>query len=49
MALAKVGASFVLAMVIVNASETVSELPSVAVIITSIAPTSEFVGIPLKV
>ena len=36
-------------MVIVNVSDTLSKLLSVAVIMTSIAPTSEFVGVPLKV
>ena len=49
MSLTKVGASFVLVMVIVNVSDTLSKLLSVAVIITSIAPTSPLSGVPEKV
>src|SRR5688500_10751734 len=49
MGFATVGASFVLATVIVNVSLADPPLPSDAVIRTLTAPTSPFAGVPLKV
>ena len=49
MAFAKVGASLVLVTVILNVSETEALDPSVAVTLTAIVPTSELVGVPVKV
>ena len=48
MALATVGASLTLVTVILNVSETVA-VPSLAVTLTAIVPTSELVGVPEKV
>ena len=46
--MATVGASLVLVTVILKVSETVAD-PSVAVTLTAMVPTSEFVGVPVKV
>ena len=48
-AFATLGASFVFVIVIEKVSETLWEALSVAVAITSMVPTSEFVGVPEKV
>ena len=47
--MATVGASLVLATVTVNSSLTEALLPSVAVTLTVIVPTSPLAGVPLKV
>ena len=49
MVFATVGASLVLVTVILNVSETEELDPSVAVTLTAIVPTSELVGVPVKV
>ena len=45
----KLGASFVFVIVMEKVSETLSEPLSVAVTVTSVTPTSEFLGVPVKV